>query len=39
MNNETPKPTIPIDTSIMDLDSSSQSDDDSVEIVELTTNP
>ena len=39
MNNETPKPTIPIDTSIMDLDSSSQSDDDSVEIIEPTTNP
>ena len=39
MNNETPKLTIPIDTSIMDLDSSSQSDDDSVEIVEPATNP
>ena len=39
MNNESPKLTIPIDTSIMDLDSSSQSDDDSVEIVEPATNP
>ena len=39
LNTITPKPTIPVDTTIMDLDSSSQSDDDSVETVESTTNP